>query len=107
MFKVGQSVICIDDKPRRPLPEDFQPPIKGHIYTVREIYEHPLGVMVITVEEILNRFSDNLGRELGFAMDRFRPIDTIKESEEWAEEVLLRITEEIENEFLVRITEKN
>lgn len=106
MFKIGQSVICIDDTPRRPLPEDFQTPIKGHIYTVKEIYEHPNGVMVITVEEIINRFSESLGREIGFAMDRFRPIDTLSESEEWAEETLMRIAEEIEDEFLVRIPKK-
>ena len=104
MFRIGQSVICIDDTPRRPLPKSFQVPIKGHIYTVREVYQHPNGEMAITVEEIINRFSDNLDRELGFLMERFRPIDTIKDSEEWAEETLMRIAEEIEDEFLVRIT---
>lgn len=103
MFKIGQSVICIDDTPRRPLPSDFQTPIKGHIYTVRDIYEHPNGEIAITVEEIINRFSDNLDRELGFLIDRFRPIDTLWQSEEWAEETLERIMEEMENEFLVRI----
>lgn len=106
MFKIGQSVICIDDTPRRPVPEDFHTPIKGHIYTVRDIYEHPVGVTVITVEEIINKFSDNLDREVGFAMDRFRPIDTLNESEEWADETLMRIAEEIEDEFLVRIPKK-
>ena len=87
----------------RPLPADFQTPIKGHIYIVRDIYEHPNGEIAITVEEIINRFSDNLDRELGFLIDRFRPIDTIRESEEWAEETLMRIAEEIEDEFLVRL----
>ena len=103
MFKIGQSVICIDDTPRRPMPEDFHKPIKGHVYTVREIYEHPSGITVITVEEIINKHSKSLDRELGFAIDRFRPIDTLRESEEWAEETLLRIAEEIEDEFLVRL----
>lgn len=103
MFKIGQSVICIDATPRRPMPEDFHPPIKGHVYTIRDIYEHPSGAVVILVDEIINRFSESLGRELGFDSERFRPIDTLWESDAWAEETLERIIEEMEDEFLVRI----
>lgn len=107
MFEPGQMVVCIDDTPRRPLPESFITPKKGHIYTIREIYEHPSGVTAVTLEEITNNFSDNLGRELGFAIDRFVPLDSYIESKEWADETLTRIVEEIEDEFLVRITRED
>lgn len=103
MFKIGQSVICIDDTPyHNRVPEGFQTPIKGHIYTIRDIYEHPSGIIAIVVEEIINPFSENLGREVGFNINRFKPIDDLKESEKWAEDTLMRIAEEIEDEFLVR-----
>ena len=107
MFEPGQMVVCIDDAPRRPLPESFVTPKKGHIYTVREIYEHPSGVTALTVEEISNSFSDSLGRELGFAIDRFAPLDSYIESKKWANETLTEILEEIEDEFLVRITKED
>ena len=107
MFEPGQMVVCIDDTPRRPLPESFVTPKKGHIYTIREIYDHPSGVTALTVEEITNSFSDSLGRELGFAIDRFAPLDSYIESKEWAEDTLMRISEEMGDEFLVRITRED
>lgn len=107
MFEPGQMVVCIDDTPRHPLPESFVIPKKGHIYTIREIYTHPSGVIAITVEEIINNFSDSLGRELGFAIDRFAPLDSYIESKKWANETLTSIVEEMEDEFVVRITRED
>lgn len=106
MFDIGQKVICIDDAYRHAMPPGFTPPVKGYIYTIREIYEHPSGITVLLVDEITNQISKSLDREIGFASDRFRPLDSFKKSEEWAEETLFALSEKIEEEYLVRLTEK-
>lgn len=99
MFEVGQKVVCVNDTPQREMPVEFIKPKKGLTYTVREIYEHPNGTIAITVDEIINQFSTKLGRELGFNIDRFRPL----EWDSWAESVLNEISEEVEDEFFARI----
>ena len=89
MIEIGQKVVCIDDSFRHiNLPENFIPPKKDEMYTVREIYEHPNGVIAITVEEIINDIGPKLGREIGFNIDRFRPLD-------WVEDILEKIKSEI------------
>ena len=93
MFKVGQEVVCVNNTPKDDRPESIVAlgMLKvGETYTVREIYEHPNGETAITVEEIVNDISPKLGREIGFNIDRFRPLD-------WVEDIL----EKIKNEIIV------
>ena len=56
-------------------------------------------MIAIVLDEVKTPFSDRLGRELGYLIDRFRPLD----SYQWADELLNKIAEEIEDELLVKI----
>lgn len=103
MFKPGQKVVCIDNTPRddRPVTVNVLSKIKvGEVYTVREIFDsiNP-GQHSIALEEVTTPYSDRLGHEMGYKADRFRPY----ESYSFAEETLNRISEEIEEEMMVRL----
>ena len=104
MIEVGQKVVCINNTPK---PNSDAVTIqylsyltKDQTYTVRGIHDHPSGMVAIVLEEIKTPFSDSLGRELGYLIDRFRPLD----SYQWADELLNSISEKIEEEFLVGIS---
>lgn len=102
MFKVGQKIVCINNTPKDNRPESAIALSKlkvDDIYTVREITEDNSAVML---EEIVSPYINSLGREMGYKADRFRPLDWNK----WAEDILEKITEEIEEEFLVKIPNK-
>lgn len=107
MFKVGQRVVCVNDKPTHPVRDGLKTPKKGKIYTIREIYESKVapGRVAVLLDEIQNDEFDRWGHEIGFFSDRFRPlVDTYSlESEMFADEVLKYIEEEIEETFLVRV----
>lgn len=101
---VGQKVVCINNTPKDNRPETIEALIKlkvGETYTVREILSNDGSA--IALDEIISPFSERLGREMGYKADRFVPLD----SYQWADEVMNKISEEIEDEFLVRVTEKN
>ena len=99
MFKIGQKVVCIDNTPRdtRPVTLEVLSKIKvGETYTVKNIFEsvNP-GQYSIILEEVTTPYSEKLGHEMGYKADRFRPLDSYN----FAEEVLNKITEEIEEEM--------
>ena len=101
---VGQKVVCINNTPKDNRPETIEALGKlkvGETYTVREILSNDGSA--IALDEIISPFSERLGREMGYKSDRFVPLD----SHQWADEVMNKISEEIEDEFLVRVTEKN
>ena len=103
MFKIGQKVICIDNTPRdnRPLTIEVLSKIKvGETYTIKSIFEsvNP-GQYSIALEETSTPYSAKLGHEMGYKADRFRPL----ESHQFVEEILNKITREIEEEMFVRI----
>jgi hypothetical protein len=101
---VGQKVVCVNNTPKDDRPETIIALSKlkvGETYTVREILSD--DYTAIALEEIISPYSERLGREMGYKSDRFRPLD----SYQWAEDTLNRIAEEIEDEFLIKITEKN
>jgi len=103
MIEVGQKVVCINNTPKDTRPETIEALSKlkvGETYTVREILSNDGAA--IALEEIISPYSEKLGREMGYKSDRFVPLD----SYQWADETLARISEEIEDEFLVRINEK-
>jgi len=105
MFKIGQQVICIDDKLKanRKLPPNFIFVKKNQIYTIREMYTSKArpDILALLFEEIVNDIVPSLNQEIGFDSERFRSIDTIEESKQWADSLL----KEIEEGFLVRLTE--
>lgn len=79
MFKLGQRVVCIDDRVN-PETVDYTPcrPRKGEIYTVRGflIQDHIIGYGVY-LEELLNPsiiWDDQDEVEWPFKPERFRPM---------------------------------
>ena len=101
MFKVGQKVVCIDDTPRSGQVLIGFIPKKGVTYTIRDIYESKKqpGQIALILEEIINKIHPSLGHERGFYAWRFKPVD------DWAEEILSKIAEEVEEETLVCLME--
>jgi len=98
MIEVGKKVVCINNTPKDNRPETIIALSKlkvDEIYTVREILSN--DGMAIALEEIVSPYSERLGREMGYKSDRFMPLD----SYEFAEEVMNRITKEIEEEIFV------
>lgn len=102
MWKIGQKVVCVDDVPRLISNNNLNTPKKDIIYTIREIYESKSqpGQLALVLNEIKNEIIPGLGRERGFHSWRFRLVD-----EEWAEDILNKIAEEIEEEALVWLIE--
>ena len=98
MIEVGKKVVCINNTPKDDRPETIIALSKlkvDEIYTVREILSNDGSA--IALEEIVSPYSERLGREMGYKSDRFMPLD----SYEFAEEVMNRITKEIEEELFV------
>lgn len=89
MFRIGQKIVCVDGKPRRPRTTPHIYPVKGEIYTVRAIHRNLDAVLL---EEIINypRYYSNVFGELHWFCDRFRPIVKI------GDQVCKEIAEDIE-----------
>lgn len=103
MFKVGQEVVCVNNTPKDDRPETIIALglLKvGETYTIREVSKDGMAVIL---EEVVSPYVNSMGREMGYKADRFRPLDWNK----WADEVLNKIAEEIEEELLVSIPKKN
>jgi hypothetical protein len=101
-WHIGQKVVCIDDTPRAGQIVTGNIPKKDVIYTIRGIYESKKqpGQIALILNEITNDIHPTLGHERGFYAWRFRPVD-----EDWAEGILNKVAEEIEEEVLAWITE--
>lgn len=103
MFKVGQEVVCVNNTPKDDRPETIIALglLKvGETYTIREVSKDGMAVIL---EEVISPYVNSTGKEMGYKADRFRPLDWNK----WADEVLNKIAEEIEEELLVSIPKKN
>lgn len=83
MFYVGQKVVCVDDRPLIPeyLPDpalysgdsdDMDGLTRGVVYTVRGSIDFYGAPCLALVE--LPRGTDSSGREIGFHVNRFRPL---------------------------------
>lgn len=107
MFKIGQKVVCINSKPdpNRLVPQGFVFPVKGKTYTVREVVPSLThsGVIGLLLEEIKNPSHPKFNVELSYDSSRFKPIDMIDDSVEWAESILEQMEEEIESEICIDI----
>ena len=99
MFRVGQKVVCIDDKvdPTRKLPPDLIYPKKGTTYTIRAIYIARNSETALLLEEIINPYKTSDGQEIGFKSDRFRSLveDGV------IDELLSKIIDEVKEEILI------
>lgn len=78
-FHVGQHVVLVDDSQFRwRMPTKI--PVKGVVYTVREVFVGKSGprgdIMAIRLVEIRNPIRQYIGRtaECGFRASRFRPL---------------------------------
>lgn len=72
-FRVGQKVVCVND---RWMDKAFALPVKGSVYTVRDIEVHPSYGTFIRLVEISNppaRFQDGYF-EVSFQVEGFRPV---------------------------------
>lgn len=93
MFKKGQKVVCINDKPRTGATPRNKPLKKNNTYTIRDIYQsvtHPETICLL-LEELVNPISNQWRKEIGYDADRFKPVDMIDNSVEWAESILSEI----------------
>jgi hypothetical protein len=100
MFRVGQQVVCVNDKaePNRALPPGLIYPKKGTTYTIRGIYVAKNTETALLLEEIVNPFQTRDGQEIGFKSNRFRSLV----EDGMIEELLSRIIDEVKEEILVK-----
>jgi hypothetical protein len=91
-FKIGQKVVCIADFTRGMYNNIV--PIKGEIYTVREIVtrNHKTGLLLAEVVNSHHRYNDGVC-EKAFSVNCFRPIDY-----SFGEKIAESITKECESE---------
>lgn len=83
-FRVGQKVVCVDDRRRR-LGYRMDGLISGDVYVIRwagdvghPIFGNYLGVRIAGIDRGSDRYCD----DLPYAADRFRPLAYPKQSEE-------------------------
>jgi hypothetical protein len=95
MMKVGQKVVCIDDSAITNANECFVHiwPVKGQVYTIREIHTEPhIKGYGVRLEEIWNSsivWSDGDECEWSYQSERFRPIVEADKSEVAANEMVM------------------
>jgi hypothetical protein len=93
MFKVGQKVVCINDKNQvnKAIIGSLNPVKKDYIYTIRKINSYD-GLIF---EEFIRGFYYT-GEEAGFAPNRFKPLE-----DNWVDELLCKIMSDVEAAELV------
>jgi len=99
MFRIGQRVVCVNDKvePNKILPPGLIYPKKGTTYIIRAMYIARNGETALLLEEIVNPYKTLDGQEIGFKSDRFRSLV----EDGMIEELLNRIIDEVKEEILV------
>ena len=83
MFHVGQLVVCVDEdpashaKPGWSYVGDLDGLTRGSVYTIRDVLVDPVqrGNSVRLVEIVRSVYR---GREVPYAVERFRPVDETK-----------------------------
>jgi hypothetical protein len=75
-FRVGQLVACINSEWPQSQSEGLATPVKGEVYTIREIYDDAVDGAYLRFEEIVNppRFYDEGFFEKCFVGRCFRPL---------------------------------
>lgn len=101
MFKIGQDVVCIDDRFPAHIHAIYENLVKeGEVYTIREIDDgvvpiavdpatkgsfpifHGLRVQVLRFDKVINKIDPVSKKEPGFASFRFAPLKTDEEEVE-------------------------
>jgi hypothetical protein len=92
MFRVGQKVVCVDDIGDR-LNRWETLPVKGAIYTVREVFATSVRLYEIVNQPGFYRRDDGFDTfdELRFMATRFRPIVSRPTSIAVFEEILRKV----------------
>ena len=93
MFDIEQKVICVDDKFERDcLPNISAFPVKGRVYTVRDLvpaFDYDMKeTCAILLDELINPPNPK-GVENGFSPDRFRTLEDIKEAKQQTEKATI------------------
>ena len=86
MFEIGQHVVCVDDDYTKRVLEIFDIydgslPVRGTVYTVREVFAWGAGHVSIRLAELVNLkmpVRDFGMVEPGFNPSRFRPLKKLK-----------------------------
>lgn len=76
MFEIDSKVVCVDDKFPEGIHDYYNAlPVKGHIYTVRDLVSGQgfdlSPQLTVLLHELVNR-PNNHGIEPGFKCERFR-----------------------------------
>ena len=103
MFRVNQKVVCVDDRFGKRWHQRgiLQRPIKGRVYTVRDvgIYNFAVGPMPsLRLEEIINPiidWDDGDTSEIAFHAGRFRPAVERKTDISFAHEILRKASKRV------------
>lgn len=112
MFDVGSKVVCINDtfgyEARRHM-EKF--PVKGYIYTVRDIIPaqeaggaHTAAVLLVEVVNPPSPFRPDWG-ESGFSPERFREVEETEAEEE--NQTVATLTAMTMNQIVELVTQTN
>lgn len=88
-FYVGQKVVCINSKGDYPLGTDIL--IEDEIYTIAQITMNGLGCQLVGVNPGTKRN--------GYYQSRFAPVKSSKESEEFADNVLEWVEQQVVKEL--------
>ena len=93
MFKIGQKVVCINDRNQinDTILGTLNPVKKDYIYTIRKI-NNTGGLMF---EEFIQGYHFS-GEEAGFKSSRFKPLQN-----DWVEYLLCKLMSEVEADELV------
>lgn len=93
MFRVGQKVVCVDDSGNR-LNRREKLPVKGAIYTVREVFAESIHLNEIVNSPWFYYQEDGAVTllEIRFRATRFCPIVSRPTSIEFAHEILRKAT---------------
>lgn len=101
-FQVGQQVVCVDDSGLVRNAGHFTYPIRGRIYTIRELLAHVDGRPCVRLVEIMNPVGAHedvdIYCEPYFDCLRFRPLVTRSTDISFAHEILRRASAEAEVE---------
>ena len=92
MFKIGEKIVFVGSN-IKPKMEGFNYPQKGEIVTVHSYCSQYKGNL-----DISEYLKDKMGRYQSFNPINFRKLDN-----DWVEELLARITEEVEDEECVAL----
>ena len=96
-FKVGEKVVCVSNDFIRSYSDEIFP-IKGEIYTIREILSRRDGNTGLKFEEIVNPKKHYIG---GFVECNFNSLKFRKLDHQFGEDVIAEIIKQVKEEELI------